>query len=182
MPIWLSRTIPMSKYFSGSRPLRHNEVQLYFVIWDPETIHWVVDMSVAVLCLQKIKKPYQSCMLLNTFLWVPVAKLWVKVSWFVGKKSVCLCLKFTCFHGKHFIHPCFVSLQRYSYGSMGVPRYSCSVTPSCRLWAWRTHAQTPVCRWSVCSVCCMRIVWTSSHTGSRRNGEGFKILGVVQVT
>ena len=29
MPIWLSRTIPMSKYFSGSRPLRHNEVQLY---------------------------------------------------------------------------------------------------------------------------------------------------------
>ena len=26
--IWLSRTIPMSKYFSGSRPLRHNEVQL----------------------------------------------------------------------------------------------------------------------------------------------------------
>ena len=30
MPIWLSRTIPMSKYFSGSRPLRHNEVQLYY--------------------------------------------------------------------------------------------------------------------------------------------------------
>jgi len=29
MPIWLSRTIPMSKYFYGSRPLRHNEVQLY---------------------------------------------------------------------------------------------------------------------------------------------------------
>ena len=29
MLIWLSRTIPMSKYFSGSRPLRHNEVQLY---------------------------------------------------------------------------------------------------------------------------------------------------------
>ena len=29
MPIWLSRTIPMSKYFSESRPLRHNEVQLY---------------------------------------------------------------------------------------------------------------------------------------------------------
>ena len=29
MPNWLSRTIPMSKYFSGSRPLRHNEVQLY---------------------------------------------------------------------------------------------------------------------------------------------------------
>jgi len=25
---WLSRTIPMSKYFSGSRLLRHNEVQL----------------------------------------------------------------------------------------------------------------------------------------------------------
>jgi len=30
MTIWLSRTIPMSKYFSGSRPLRHNEVQLYY--------------------------------------------------------------------------------------------------------------------------------------------------------
>ena len=29
MPNWLSRTIPMSKYFSGYRPLRHNEVQLY---------------------------------------------------------------------------------------------------------------------------------------------------------
>ena len=28
MPNWLSRIIPMSKYFSGSRPLRHNEVQL----------------------------------------------------------------------------------------------------------------------------------------------------------
>ena len=28
---WLSRTIPMSKYFSGSRPLRHNEVQLYII-------------------------------------------------------------------------------------------------------------------------------------------------------
>ena len=31
MPIWLSRTIPMSKYFSGSQPLRHNEVQLYII-------------------------------------------------------------------------------------------------------------------------------------------------------
>ena len=30
MPIWLSRTIPMSKYFSGSRPL--NEVQLYILL------------------------------------------------------------------------------------------------------------------------------------------------------
>jgi len=30
MPIWLSRIILMSKYFSGSRPLRHNEIQLYF--------------------------------------------------------------------------------------------------------------------------------------------------------
>jgi len=29
MSNWLSRTIPMSKYFSGSRPLWHNEVQLY---------------------------------------------------------------------------------------------------------------------------------------------------------
>ena len=26
---WLSRTIPMSMYFSWSRQLRHNEVQLY---------------------------------------------------------------------------------------------------------------------------------------------------------
>jgi len=33
MPIWLSRTIPMSKYFSRSRPLRHNEVQLYKSQW-----------------------------------------------------------------------------------------------------------------------------------------------------
>ena len=32
--IWLSRTIPMSKYFSGSRPLRHNEVQLYLILQD----------------------------------------------------------------------------------------------------------------------------------------------------
>ena len=30
LPFWLSRTMPMSKYFSGSRPLRHNEVQLYW--------------------------------------------------------------------------------------------------------------------------------------------------------
>ena len=30
MPFWLSRTIPMSKYLSGCRPLRHNEVQLYY--------------------------------------------------------------------------------------------------------------------------------------------------------
>jgi len=37
MPIWLSRTIPMSKYFSGSRPLRHNEVQLYTLL--DEMIH-----------------------------------------------------------------------------------------------------------------------------------------------
>ena len=29
MSNWSSRTIPMSKYFSGSRPLRHNEVRLY---------------------------------------------------------------------------------------------------------------------------------------------------------
>ena len=29
MPNCLSRTIPMSKYFSGSRPLRPNKVQLY---------------------------------------------------------------------------------------------------------------------------------------------------------
>jgi len=36
MPIWLSRTIPMSKYFSGSRRLRHNEVQLYSV----SVIYW----------------------------------------------------------------------------------------------------------------------------------------------
>jgi len=28
-PNWLSQTIPMSKYFSWSRPLRHNKVQLY---------------------------------------------------------------------------------------------------------------------------------------------------------
>jgi len=32
MSNWLSQTIHMSKYFSGSRPLRHNEVQLYIHI------------------------------------------------------------------------------------------------------------------------------------------------------
>jgi len=31
MSNWLSRTIPMSKYLSGSRPLRHNEVQRYCI-------------------------------------------------------------------------------------------------------------------------------------------------------
>jgi len=40
LPILLSRTIPMSKYFSGSRPLRHNEVQLYLQYSQRGTFIW----------------------------------------------------------------------------------------------------------------------------------------------